>query len=206
MDFETADVTRRTALALLATGSVTALAGCGGSDGGDDTNDTDGGDTPGSEDTPAEDDDASSQQAVDVPDGESCAVCGMDVSKSQFADWNGQAVHTDETRAFFCTSGCATTYYAVPAAFADTDADVAGLWVHDFDTTELVDGADAYYALETDSDRVSDPMRLNPAPFAERSDAVDYVDQVDYLSEEDVVELSAFDRELASQYRGRFLE
>jgi|AntRauTorcE11898_2_1112593.scaffolds.fasta_scaffold08706_2 nitrous oxide reductase accessory protein NosL len=143
-------------------------------------------------------------QAVDVPEDATCAVCDMNVAN--FPEWNAQTVHTDDTREFFCTSGCATTYYAATDEFAETDANIAGLWVRDFETRELVDGTSAYYALETDSDRLDDPMRLNPAPFANRDDAVAYVDEVDNLTEDDIVELSAFDRDLASQYRGRFLE
>ena len=143
-------------------------------------------------------------QAVDVPTDARCAVC--DMTAANFPEWNAQTVHTDDTREFFCSTGCATTYYAATDDFAETDADIAGLWVRDFERTDLVDGMDAYYALETDSDRLDDPMRLNPVPFASREDAVAYVDGVDYLTAADIVELSAFDRELASQYRGRFLE
>jgi len=149
-------------------------------------------------------DGGSSQSAVAVPDDARCAVCDMKVAN--FPEWNAQAVHDDDTRAFFCTSGCATTYYAVPDRFAETDAPVAGLWVRDFESRDLVDGTTAVYALETDSDRVDDPMRLNPAPFASREDAVAYVDAVDYLSESDIVDLSAFDRDLASRYRAGFLD
>ncbi len=148
--------------------------------------------------------DGDTAQAVDVPADARCAVCDMKVAN--FPEWNAQAVHADDTREFFCTSGCATTYYAATDDFAETDADIAGLWVRDFETRDLVDGTSAVYALETDSDRVDDPMRLNPAPFATRADAVAYVDEVDYLTEEDIVELSAFDRDQASQYRGKFLE
>ncbi|WP_177170881.1 hypothetical protein [Halobacterium jilantaiense] len=49
-------------------------------------------------------------------------------------------------------------------------------------------------------------MRVNPAPFADQEDAVAYVDASDELDESDIVELSAFDRELASEYRGALLE
>jgi nitrous oxide reductase accessory protein NosL len=149
-------------------------------------------------------DGTASLSAVDVPDDASCAVCDMQVAN--FPKWNGQAVHEDDTRAFFCTAGCATTYHAAPDEFADTDVAVAGLWVRDFDSRELIDGTEAAYALETDSDRVDDPMRLNPAPFASQDAAVAYVDAVDHLSESDIVDVSAFDRELASQYRERFLD
>jgi len=149
-------------------------------------------------------DDDESLSSVDVPDDARCAVC--DMKAANFPAWNAQAVHADDTRAFFCTSGCATTYYAVPEQFAETDADIAGLWVRDLNSQDLVDGTAAYYALETDADRLDDPMRVNPAPFAARSDAVTYVDAVEYLSADDIVELTAFDRELAEQYRGQLLE
>lgn len=143
-------------------------------------------------------------QAVEVPEDANCPVC--DMKSANFPEWNAQVAHEDDTREFFCTSGCATTYYVEPGRFAETDADIAGLWVTGFESGEFVDGMAAYYALETDSDRIDDPMRLNPAPFADREDAVAYVDEVDYLSTDDIVELSAFDRDLATQYRARFLE
>lgn len=143
-------------------------------------------------------------EAVAVPDDAECAVCGM--APAEFPAWNAQALHADDTRAFFCTSGCATTYHAVTEQFADTDAEVVGLWVRDLHSEELIDGRAAHFALETDQSRLDDPMRLNPAPFASRSDAVEYVDAVDYLGESDVVELSAFGREEAELYRGNLLD
>ncbi|WP_227134760.1 nitrous oxide reductase accessory protein NosL [Halorubellus salinus] len=148
--------------------------------------------------------DNQARSPTDVPQDAQCAVCNM--KAANFPTWNAQAVHADDTREFFCTSGCATTYYAVPGEFADTDADIAGLWVRDMESRDLVDGTTAYYALETDADRLDDPMRVNPAPFAAREDAVAYVDEVEYLTEDDIVELAAFDRELAEQYRGQLLE
>ncbi len=186
------EIRRRKLMALLGTGSALALAGCGGD---------------GEEETPTstpEPDDSEELQAVEVPEDANCPVC--DMMSANFPEWNAQAVHEDETREFFCTSGCATTYYVAPDRFAETDAAIAGLWVTGFESGEFIDGMEAYYALETDSDRIDDPMRLNPAPFANRDDAVAYVDEVDYLSTDDIVELLAFDRDLATQYRARFLE
>lgn len=148
--------------------------------------------------------DTDAVEPVDVPEDAECSVCEMQAAK--FPDWNAQAVHADDTRAFFCTAGCATTYYAVTGEFADTDAEIAGYWVRDLNSRDLVDGTTAHYALETDSERFDDPMRVNPAPFADRGDAVAYVEASDALDESDIVELSAFDRELASQYRGALLE
>jgi copper chaperone NosL len=156
------------------------------------------------DDETTSEDDGQARSPTDVPQDARCAVCNM--KAANFPDWNAQAVHADDTREFFCTSGCATTYYAVTSQFADTDADVAGLWVRDLGSRSLVDGTTAYYALETDPDRLDDPMRVNPAPYADREDAAAYVDAVEYLTEDDVVELSAFDRELAEQYRGDLVE
>jgi len=147
---------------------------------------------------------ASLDEPLAVPEDARCPVCEM--RSANFPDWNAQAVHEDGTRAFTCTSGCLVTYYVFPDRFAGTDAPVAGVWVTDFETSEIVDGATAHYALETDSDRVDDPMRLNPAAFADRADAEAYVDAVDYLTTEDIVGLDAFDRELVTQYRSRFVE
>jgi nitrous oxide reductase accessory protein NosL len=156
------------------------------------------------ETTTVTDTEADAVSPTDVPEDAKCAVCNM--AAANFPEWNAQAAHADDTREYFCTAGCATTYYAVPEQFAETDADLAGLWVRDLDSRDLVDGTTAYYALENDADRLDDPMRVNPAPFADREGAVAYVDEVDYLTEDDIVELSAFDRKLAEQYRGKLLE
>ncbi|WP_324664422.1 nitrous oxide reductase accessory protein NosL [Haloarcula sediminis] len=149
-------------------------------------------------------DDGAAREAVAVPEDARCAVCEM--KAANFPEWNAQAVHADDTRAFFCTSGCATTYYAVTEQFAETDTDIAGLWVRDLNSRALIDGTTAYYALETDADRLEDPMRVNPAPFGAREDAVTYVAEVDSLTEDDIVELTAFDRALAERYRGQLLD
>ncbi|WP_247005395.1 nitrous oxide reductase accessory protein NosL [Halorientalis litorea] len=147
---------------------------------------------------------ASAAEAVTVPSDANCPVCNM--VPAEYPDWNAQVVHEDGERAFFDTAGCMVTYYALPDEFAATDAPITGVWVTDFETRERVDGTTAHYALETDSERVNDPMRRNPAPFADRADAVAYVDAVDYLTTDDIVGLDAFDRDLAVQYRRRFVE
>lgn len=143
-------------------------------------------------------------QAVAVPDDARCAVCHMKAAK--YPDWNAQAVHEDDTREFFCSPGCATTYYAVPETFAATASPVAGFWVTGYESGDFIDGTAASYALETDRDRLDDPMMVNPVPFRNRTDAVAYVDEVDYLNEDDIVSLSAFDRGLAKEYRARYLD
>lgn len=143
-------------------------------------------------------------EPVEVPSDASCAVCDMKAAK--FDEWNAQLLHEDGTREFFCTSGCAVTYYVTPSTFADDPADVTAMWVTGHESGSFTDAESVSFALETDSDRLDDPMRLNPVPFTSRDDALDYVDAVDYLTADDVVELSAFDMDLAKQYRKRFLE
>jgi len=216
MEDPTTALDRRRLLALAGAGLATGLAGCSG---GDDTAtdqqttepETTAPTTATDTATPAPDTTTTAGERtpaaiepVSVPADARCPVCNM--VPADFPDWNAQALHDDGERAFFDTSGCAVTYYALPDEFAATDAALAGLWVTDFETRETVDGTTAHYALETDSDRVADPMRVNPAPFADRADAEAYVDAVDYLTTEDIVGLDAFDRELASQYRASFIE
>lgn len=140
---------------------------------------------------------------VSIPDSATCPVCNM--VTAEHPAWNAQLRHADGERAFFDTSGCLVAYYALPGRFAATDASIAGVWVTDFETGERIDGTRAHYALETDPGRVDDPMGRNPAPFADRADAVAYVDAVDYLTTDDVVGIEAFDRDLAELYRGRLL-
>jgi hypothetical protein len=210
----TTTLDRRRLLALAGAGLATGLAGCSGGDGTTTTErettaptTTDGTvtDTATPEPTTTTGDRTPAAiEPVSVPADARCPVCNM--VPADYPDWNAQALHEDGERAFFDTSGCAVTYYALPGEFAATDADLAGLWVTDFETRETVDGTMAYYALETDSERVEDPMRRNPAPFADRADAEAYVDAVDYLTTEDIVRLEAFDRELAMQYRANFIE
>ena len=103
-------VDRRTAITLLAAGATVSLAGCSGGDG-NGTDDTPTEASP-SDGTTADDGtttgpDGESLEPVDIPGDASCAVCGMNAAK--FSDWNAQAVHEDENRAYFCTAGCGTT-------------------------------------------------------------------------------------------------
>lgn len=147
----------------------------------------------------------SATEPVDpVPDDAECAVCKM--KPAEFPEWNAQLSFDDEHRAFFCSPGCLVAYHADPGHFEEgrsQDA-VAGVWVHDYASKELVDGQAASYVLEMDADRIDAPMSRNPVPFAAADDARGYVEQYDDLSTDDVVPLDAFDRDLAEQYRGRF--
>lgn len=142
-------------------------------------------------------------EPVSFPEDSECAVCSM--MAAEYPDWNAQVVHDDEARAYLCTSGCMTAYKAYPAEFAVTDTGIEGVWVTDFETRELIDGEEAHYALETDPERVDDPMMTNPAPFEERVDAVAYVDEVEYLTEDDIVGYADLGAETARMYRGQLV-
>lgn len=187
-------VTRRTTLAVGAGLLTTGLTGCVGNQGL----------LPGSGDGEDEAVDGSVGEPVEVPEDANCAVCNMMPAK--FPDWNAQLRFEDDERAHFCSPGCMAAFQAVPDNFADgrTQEEIEGVWVHDFDTTELIDGLLASYVLETDAKRVDDPMMVNPLPFADREAAEAYAEQYDDLGDEDVIELAEFDRELAEQYRSKF--
>ncbi|KAB1190054.1 hypothetical protein GJR96_17945 [Haloferax sp. MBLA0076] len=178
--------TRRTYLKLGGLTATAALAGCLGgaptADGGAQTD----------------------VEPADVPDDASCAVCNMMPAK--FPDYNAQLAYESNDHQFFCSTGCMTTFAAVPGHFDEAfDGETpAGAWAHDHQTKALVDGQSAFYVLEMNPDRVDDPMMKNPLAFASRDDAVAYVDQYDDLSEDDIVAFDAFDRELAEQYRAKF--
>lgn len=193
-------LSRRRLLAAAAGAVTLGLAGCtgDGEDGGD------GGESPTATGTPTGTDQPDLTEPATVPGDASCAVCGMTVSK--FPEWNAQLAHEDGERVHFCTSGCLAAYHADPGHFREgrTWDTVVAAWVRDYNTTGLVDATTVHYVLELDTERVDDPMMKNPLPFADRADAVAYVDQYDDLSETDVVRLSAFDRDLAETYRGTF--
>ena len=140
-------------------------------------------------------------EPAEFPEDADCPVCNM--VPADHPDWNAQVVHDDGERAYFCSIGCMVAYTAYPDEFALSESDIVGAWVTEYGTGELIDGMDAYYALETDSDRVDDTMMLNPAAFRNRDDAVAYVDEVDYISEDDVVGFEEFDAGLADRYRGQ---
>lgn len=204
---------RRQFVCVTGAGAVLGLAGCTGetpadeqapSGNGEDADDADdagdGGDDGGNAD---EEEFAShpGDEPREVPAGHICnGVCGMEVI--DYPDWNAQLAHANGMGAFFCTSGCMVGYLAAPDHVGAIDAEVVGAWVTDFESGDLIDGTEAYYALEDDIDRMEEPMRVNPRPFAERSDAVAYVEEYPDLEESDVVRLDEFDLETARIYRG----
>ena len=173
----------------------------GGNDTADDTaNGTADGGGEGANETAA-DGEAPTTELVEFPEDAHCPVCNM--VSADYPDWNAQVAHEDGERAHLCTSGCLVAYKAYPDEFGVTDAEIASVWVTSYETKEMIDGIEASYALENNPDRVDDPMMTNPAPFEERANAVEYVDAVDYLTEDDIVGYDAFDTELADSYRGQ---
>jgi nitrous oxide reductase accessory protein NosL len=201
MDSERPYTDRRTVLETLGAGTVLVLAGCAEDEGAD-------------EDEPADDQDETGEdtdggtvpldQSTEFPEGEECAVCNM--IAAEYPEWNAQLAHEDETRTYFCSSGCMSAYYVEPGRFGGPDSPIAAVWVTDYETGELIDASSAYFVRVTDSDHVDDVMKMNPAPFAERADAEAFVEEFEEYGEEDIITLEEFDRELAMQYRGQFFE
>lgn len=184
---------RRGVLSAFAAGAAVSYAGCVGGPTGESAEPTN------EEDDELELLDHPVDEPRAFPEGYVCdAVCAMEVA--DYPEWNAQLAHEDETGAFFCTSGCMVTYRLDPSEFDGSDSPIAGVWVTDFETGELVDGAEAYYVLEDDVDRMNEPMGLNPRPFADRADASAYV-EAHSLSEGDVVRLDAFDLDTVAIYR-----
>ncbi|MFP8953980.1 nitrous oxide reductase accessory protein NosL [Natrialbaceae archaeon A-arb3/5] len=193
--FDSQRVTRRRVLGATGAGVAVTTAGCLSGNGGDETDDSNSTD----EHQYAIDFDHPGDEPVEFTDDQSCPVCGM--TPTGYPDWQCQLAHEDGSGATFDTPGCLFAYYAVPP----TDSDVVAAWVTDFRTRELVDATEASFVIVTDSDAVPDEvMDLNPRPFADSDDAVDYLGEWDAeeLTEDDIIELEDVDREIAEIYRG----
>ena len=194
--------------AVVGAGAATGCLGDGNGDNGGDEEPEDGGDSGEAQETgenesadEPEPQDVSLDEPAEFPEEAGCPVCNM--VPAEFPDWNAQAVHEDGERAYTCSAGCMVAYVAYPEEFAVSDADLAGAWMTSYETGELIDGTEAYYALEDDPERVDDVMMVNPAAFEQREGAVAYVDEVDYLGEGDIVRFEDFDKETADMYRGQ---
>lgn len=213
MDSDRPHIDRRTVVGLLGTGTVVALAGCAGTDdeaddGGETDDDGDGDtttDDDGDSDTTTDDEDTVSlDEPTEFPEGEECAVCNM--IASDHPEWNAQLAHEDETRAYFCSSGCFLAHYVDPGRFDGPDAAIEAGWVTGYETGELLAAEEASFVRVTDSDHVDDIMMMNPTPFADRTDAERFVAEFDEYSDADIIGVDAFDVELAKLYRGRFFD
>jgi len=200
---------RRTVIGTTATSVALALAGCAGdSANGDGTS----GDTESQSDNgePADADQQVAQldSPTDFPDGEGCAVCNM--VTPDHPEWNAQLVKERGTRVYFCSSGCMSAYTADPEHFGGDDEEIENVWVTDYETGELIDGQESHYVRVKDSNHVDDIMMKNPTPFAERSDAEAFINELndefaaDYEHNSDIITFDEFDMELAMFYRGQF--
>ncbi len=191
-------IDRRQFVGIVAAGAIGASAGCLGGNG----------DEGADADDAGSEDDGAHRFATDVehPGDEpleftgeySCPVCNM--TPADYPQWQCQLAHEDGQGAVFDTPGCLFAYYAAPP----TDAAITDAWVTDFGSEDFVDGFEASYVLVTDSSAVpQETMNINPRPFEDDADAVDYLDEWDAedLTEDDIVDLEAVDREIAAIYR-----
>jgi len=189
---------RRSVLAAIASGSVLAVAGClGGAAGPDAGADSGGGDAAG-EDTSFPD--HPGDEPRDPPAGRRCdGPCGME--PADYPESNAQIAHADGSGVFFDSAGCLVSYLHDPTFYGGPAAAVENVWVRDFGTKALLDATDARYVLDYSKERHEEVMAHNPKPFADRADAVAYVDSYDDLGEADIVGLDAFGAEAAHRYR-----
>jgi len=184
---------RRSLLAAIAAGSVGALAGCLGGDG---IEDTDAGGDPEAPSFP----DHPIDEPRAPPEGRRCdGPCGME--PAQYPGTNAQIAHAGGEGAFFDSVGCLVSYLHDPTFYGGPGTAVEAVWVRDFGTTELLDATAATFVLDYSTERHEEVMAHNPKPFADRADAVAYVDSYDDLGEDDLVDLDAFGAEQAHRYR-----
>ncbi|MDJ1430644.1 nitrous oxide reductase accessory protein NosL [Halostagnicola sp. A-GB9-2] len=189
-------VSRRALVAVVA--GTGFLAGCLDDEGDDGTNADDGsGSENGGE--ALELVDHPSDEPIDPPEGYNCPVCNM--QPNDWQDWDAQLVHGEDGATFFDSPGCLFAYYADPTDpnHGGPDSEITGAWVSGFETGELTDAEDATFVLEHDHDRTTAPMD-SPVPFADREDAVAYVEDYDDLSEDDIVGLDAASGEAEGMY------
>lgn len=181
---------RRRLLGLLGASALAGSAGCLG----------------GTEDDSADEDDERTfdptiehpgEEPVEFTADQNCPVCNM--TPRDYPDWHGQVAHENGDGAAFDTSGCMFAYLVANTA----ESPVTGAWTVDYETGDLVDATEAFFALITDESAVDDPMKINPRTFADRDDAVAFLEEYDAedLTEEDVIEFDEIDRETAEIYR-----
>ncbi|AGB32707.1 lipoprotein [Natrinema pellirubrum DSM 15624] len=132
------------------------------------------------------------------PEGESCAVCSM--AATEYPE-SSQLVHENGQAAVFESPGCLFAY----VASSTPDSPIAGAWTVDRETGEQIDATEAHYVLITDEEAVDDPMGIDPKAFADREDALNYLEawEAEDLSPEDdiITGLEPVDLEIAAIYR-----
>ena len=184
---------RRRLLGVLGAGLLAGGAGCLGGGGGDDENE--GEDEPRTVDSTIE---HPGDAPVAFTDDQNCPICNM--TPADYPNWHGQVAHEDGMGAAFDTPGCLFAYLVITTS----DSPVAGAWISDYETGDLIDATEASYVLITDETAVDDIMKINPRSFADRDDAVAFLEEYDAedLTEEDIIEFDEIDRETAEIYRG----
>ncbi|WP_254523366.1 nitrous oxide reductase accessory protein NosL [Natrinema caseinilyticum] len=131
------------------------------------------------------------------PEGHRCAVCNMPATK-YFG--KGQLVHENGLAAVFDSPGCLFAY----TVSSTPESPIAGAWTTDYETEELIDATAAHFVLITDKEAADDPMGIDPRPYADREDALAFLEEWDAeeLTEDDIiVGLEDVDLEIASIYR-----
>ncbi|QLG47442.1 nitrous oxide reductase accessory protein NosL [Natrinema halophilum] len=188
---------RRALLGILGTGLAAGIAGCLGGDQ-PDTETDDGPPAQVYEPTIENVDDG----PFEFPDGHRCAVCSMIAT-----EWFGksQLVHENGLAAVFDSPGCLFAY----VASSTPESPIAGAWTTDYETGGLIDATEAHFVLITDEEAADDPMGIDPRPYADREDAVAFLEEWDAeeLTPEDdiIVGLEDVDLEIASIYREHHL-
>ncbi|MWV39993.1 nitrous oxide reductase accessory protein NosL [Natrialba sp. INN-245] len=188
---------RRRVLTAVGAGTLVGVAGCVGSDGEDgegDVVDPDDGGEPSPFLV-----DHSGDGPKTFAGEHMCGVCSMTVT--DYPDRNAQLAHENGDGMMFCSPGCLFAYAVAPGHFDGPDSDIAGVWVTDFETGELIDGFEAFYALEHDEMRVDDPMGIDPRVYEDEAAALEYVDQYDDLEADDVITFAEIDEDVARLYR-----
>ena len=186
--------TRRSVLAAVSVGTTGVVAGCLEEET-DEESDSGGttGDAGSFPDHPGD-------EPIEPPDGRRCdGPCGME--PADYPDENAQIAHADGAGVFFDSVGCLIAYHHDPTFYDGPDSEIETAWVRDFGTKALIDAREAVFVHDYDTGRHDEVMAHNPKPFAERADAVEYVDSYDDLGEDDIVELDFFGAEEAHGYR-----
>ncbi|MFQ3283345.1 MAG: copper chaperone NosL [Natronomonas sp.] len=195
MKFPETGCGRRSVLAAIASGGVVAAAGCLGGGGGPDAS----ADSDAAEDEPSFPDHPGDEPR-DPPAGRRCdGPCGME--PRDYPEANAQVAHVDGSGVFFDSAGCLVSYLHDPMFYGGPAAAVETVWVRDFGTKALIDATEAGYVLDYSKERHEEVMAHNPKPFADRADAIAYVDSYDDLGEADIVGLDDFGAKQAHRYR-----
>lgn len=196
MEHRSLELTRRGALA---TGAAVVLAGCLD---GDEGADEDGEDLH-SGTADGEFLEHSGADPEPYPEEYRCdGLCGMEVA--DWPRWNAQLAHETGEALFFCSPGDMLIYVQDPAGHSAIESDITAAWVTEFtgdhEEGDTIDATTAHYVLDYDEDRYDEPMNNNPRPFADRADAVSFVEQYDDLTEDDIIAYEDFDRDLVDPY------